>query len=132
MTRKIRITQKRKSGTVTYLTEDKGKLGKTPESEQWYKPVVVTGWKKDMPEKDRRPLVLEAHEGDELTSARAMLALANVTTDKETKAAARADGLYFLREYTNKNSRRPNEVISRRVIISKRPLRITPKTPKLE
>ena len=50
-----------------------------------------------MPAKERRELVLEAYNGDYLTSARSKQALANVTRDQATKVAALADARYFFR-----------------------------------
>lgn len=100
MAKKIRVTQIRKGKRITFLTPDKGKPGKTPKAEQWYEPSEVeSGWKKDMPEGERRQLVLKAHKGDELSSARSMQAKANVTTDRETKRKARADAQYFFRKH---------------------------------
>ena len=100
MVEKIRVTQIRKGKKVTFLTPDKGKPGKTPKDEQWYEPSEVeSGWKKDMPEGERRRLVLKAHKGDELSSARSMQAKANVTTDRETKQKAKADAQYFFRRH---------------------------------
>jgi len=117
---KIRVTQVRKGKKITFLTEDKGKPGKTPEAERWYEPGVETGWEKDMPTMKRRRLVLRAHKGDELASGRAMQALANVTTDRETKVRAGADASYFFREYRRHSPR-----------ITSRTPRITPKRPTL-
>jgi hypothetical protein len=83
----IKVTRKsyvRKDGTVvkgtTYYTQDKGKPGKTPENEKFYHPKVEMHWHKDQPTKMRRINALKAHEGDELATARALQALANVTT----------------------------------------------------
>jgi len=123
MTKKIRVTQIRNGKKVTFLTEDKGKPGKTPKSEQWFKPGVHTGWEKDQPESERRVKVLNAHGGNELASARAMQALANVTTDRETKRLAREDARYFYRIH--------REMPRRRFKGRKAP-RITPKRPRLE
>lgn len=99
---KIKVTRKsyvRKKGTrvksTTYQTEDKGKPGKTPESEKWYEHGVEMNWRKDDPAETRRANALEAHKGDELATARALQALANVTTDTETANLAKADADYF-------------------------------------
>jgi hypothetical protein len=131
MKSKIRVTAQRESGAVSYLTEDKGKPGKTPENERWYEPTVTTGWKKEMPEEQRRRLVLEAHQGDLLASGRAMMALANVTNDQATKSSAKKDAFYFYREQRNLKSKRYGRYQSRRFITSPAP-RITPKVPRLE
>jgi hypothetical protein len=55
-----------------------------------------------MPIDKRRRLVLKAHGGDKLASARGLLALANVTKDTETKRKADADAKYFFKEYAKK------------------------------
>ena len=105
MTGKIRIkatTYKRKGKRVqrkSYLTSDRGKRGRTPKSMRWYEPKVHTGWEKDMPAKERRQLVLDAHGGDLLAAARSKQALANVSTDPETRAKSLSDARYFFGEY---------------------------------
>lgn len=115
MAKKIKVTQIRNGKRVTFLTPDKGKPGKTPKSEQWYQPGVETGWKKEMPEGERRRLVLQAHKGDELSSARSMQAKANVTTDRETKQRARADAQYFFRRHRiGKGAVVPRQKVKRR------------------
>jgi hypothetical protein len=98
----IKVTRKsyvRKDGTVvkgtTYYTQDKGKPGKTPENEKFYHPKIEMHWHKDQPTKMRRINALKAHEGDELATARALQALANVTTDIETTKLAKTDADYF-------------------------------------
>jgi hypothetical protein len=57
------------------------------------------GWHKNQPSEKRRKLALKAHKGDKLATARALQALANVTTDKTTKKLARADAVYFYNLY---------------------------------
>lgn len=65
---------------------------------KWFNPKTVdTGWSKSLPVKERRELMLEAHGGDYLSAARALLALHNVTKDKTTKIAAFADAKYFFK-----------------------------------
>lgn len=99
---KIKVTRKsyvRKDGTAvkgtTYFTEDKGKPGKTPESEKFFHPTVKLNWHKDLPAEVRRKNALEAHGGDKLATARALQELSNVTTDVETKKLAKIDADYF-------------------------------------
>ena len=121
---KIRVTQIRKGKRVTFLTPDKGKPGKTPKEEQWFERRVETGWEKEQPPNTRRAKVLRAHKGDELSSAKSMQALSNVSTDVATKRASRTDALYFYRLHRIEQKRTPK--ISRR-----RSMRITPKTPRL-
>ena len=106
----------------TFRTEDKGQPGKTPENKQWFDPQVETGWEKSQSEGIRRVKVLDAHKGDELASARAMQALANVSTDRETSKKARSDAKYFYRIH--------REMPKRHYRGGKAP-RITPKTPRL-
>ena len=103
---KIKVTRKsyvRKDGTpvkgTTYYTEDKGKPGKTPESEKWYEHNVEMNWHKDEPAELRRANALKAHKGDELATARALQALANVTTDTETARLAKTDADYFFSKH---------------------------------
>jgi len=90
----------RKNGTyvkpTTYRMEDRGKKGRTPKSEKWYAPRTKMNWSKDMAVNTRRNNALRAHGGDALATARALQALANVTTDRETKREAGWDSAYFL------------------------------------
>jgi hypothetical protein len=102
MMAQIKVTRKsyiRKDGTVvkgtTYYTKDKGKPGKTPESEKFYHPKVEMHWHKDQSAEVRRANALKAHNGNELATARALQALANVTTDAETAKLAKADADYL-------------------------------------
>lgn len=68
--------------------------------EKWFDPEVTnTGWNKDDPPDRRRYLMLEAHNFNNLKTAKALQALANVTKDKETKAAAQSDADHFYKEY---------------------------------
>lgn len=67
---------------------------------KWFKPSAdLGGWSKDLSITERRELALEAKEHDYLATARALQALANVTRDSKTKAAATADAKYFHAEY---------------------------------
>ena len=106
MMAEIKVTRKsyvRKDGTVvkgtTYYTKDKGKPGKTPESEKFYHPKVEMHWHKDQSVEVRRANALKAHNGNELATARALQALANVTTDAETAKLAKADADYFFSKH---------------------------------
>lgn len=103
---KIKVTRKsyvRKDGTqvkgITYLAEDKGKPGKTPESEKFFHPKVKMNWHKDLPADVRRSNALEAHGGDVLATARALQELSNVTTDAETKRLSKEDANYFFSKH---------------------------------
>lgn len=102
----IKVTRKayvRKDGTkvkgASYYTKDKGKLGKTPESEKWYQHNVEMNWHKDEPAEVRRANALKAHKGDKLATARTLQALANVTTDPETGDLAKNDADYFFAKH---------------------------------
>lgn len=89
----------RKDGTpvkaATFFVKDRGQPGKTPEPQKWYQHGVDMNWSKEMSTTTRRLNVLTAHKGDELATARSLQALANVTTDAETKSKATADAEYF-------------------------------------
>lgn len=86
-------------GGSTFSVKDRGKKGRTPKSQQWYEPKVKTGWEKDMPMSTRRGKALRAHKGDALSTARGLQALANTTTDRATKQAARSDAQYFYAQH---------------------------------
>lgn len=58
-----------------------------------------TGWHKNMRPDKRRALMLKAHGGSYYSAGQAMLGLANVTEDSETKEAAEADMHYFFDKY---------------------------------
>jgi hypothetical protein len=101
---KIKVTRKsylHKDGTKikgsTYYTKDKGRPGKTPESEKFYHPKVEMHWHKDQSAEVRRAHALAAHRGNKLSTARALQALANVTTDAKTGKLAKADADHFFR-----------------------------------
>ena len=85
----------------TFKVKDRGKPGRTPESQRFYHPKVRTGWSKDLSQKVRIAKVVEAHKGDILASARGLQALANVTTDRETKLKARTDAKVLFKRYAN-------------------------------
>jgi uncharacterized protein YkwD len=98
----IKVTTKsyiRKDGThvkaATYFTQDKGKPGKTPESQKFFHPKVVMNWHKDEPPGTRQANALKAHNADRLATGRALQELANVTTDRETARLAKSDADYF-------------------------------------
>lgn len=93
----------RKDGTqvkaTTYYAKDRGKPGKTPESEKWYEHNVEMNWHKDDPAETRRANALKSHKGDDLAAARALQALANVTTDSETARVAKTDADYLFAKH---------------------------------
>jgi len=95
---KLRIKRKaytRKDGTrvkaTTFKVKDRGARGRTPKAERWFEPGVKTGWSKDLAQGTRINKVVRAHKGDLLASARSLRALANVTTDSETRRKAASD-----------------------------------------
>jgi len=64
-----------------------------------------TGWRKDDIQKQRRQLALASRKGNLLPTARALMALSNVTQDKETARLARQDANYFYALYKAKQKR---------------------------
>jgi len=80
---------------TTFKTPDKGKKGRTPKKDQWYRPSVHTGWSKDDKPVTRRRKVLVSHKGDLLAAGRSMQALSNISTDKTTARLAGQDARYF-------------------------------------
>ena len=101
----------------TYRIKDLGKPGKTPLSERFYHPKVHMGWRKDQPPGLRREEALQSHKGDTLATARALQALANVTTDARTKLLAKSDADYFFSSYRHERdtardpSRKPYSLV---------------------
>ena len=112
--KKLRIRRKgyrrkaytRKDGTrvkgsyvdpATFKIKDGGAPGRTPKREKWYEPGVKMNWEKGMSVSKRRSNALKAHRGSELSTARALQSLANVTTDRATKREAKRDADYFFK-----------------------------------
>lgn len=103
---KLRVTRKaytRKDGTrvkaTTFKIKDRGAKGRTPKAERWFEPGVETGWSKDLKQSTRISRVVRAHKGDLLASARSMMALANVTTDSETRRKSKSDANILFKRY---------------------------------
>lgn len=90
--------------------------------EKWFKPQIHTDWDKDMPQDERRSIMLGAHKGDYLATARSLQALANATQDRETKVRAASDAAYFYNEHRENVTFKP---------ISYRTMRLTPKFKRL-
>ncbi len=88
-----------KVGRATFKIADRGKRGRTPKGEQWYEPKTEMGWSKSQGAETRRRRALSAHKGSRLSAARALGALANVTTDSATKRLAKADSQYFYAQH---------------------------------
>jgi len=74
-----------------FKVKDRGKKGRTPKSERWYNPKVHTGWEETQPQAERVARLIDAHGGDLLAAGRSARALANVTTDAETRRKAASD-----------------------------------------
>lgn len=74
-------------------------------------PYSLGGWRKTMSAQNRRRLALSSRPSNwtirkrELSTGRALQALANVTKDKPTKRIAMADARYFYR-VSKRNKRR--------------------------
>ena len=81
----------------THKIKDVGEPGRTPKRERWYEPGPKMNWEKGMAVSKRRSNALKAHRGSELSTARALQALANVTTDRATKREAKKDADYFFK-----------------------------------
>jgi hypothetical protein len=84
-----------------FMTEDRGKRGRTPESEKFFEPKKHTGWEKTQATTIRRSKLLEATDKKKsmhdryVEAGRMIQELANVTTDEETKTKAKEDANYF-------------------------------------
>src|SRR3972149_3491793 len=73
-------TKIKRKGYTRKVKRAKGRARRTPRSQRWYGPKVHMGWKKSQTAKMRRQLALKSHK-NALSAARALQALANVTTD---------------------------------------------------
>lgn len=96
-----RVRMKRIKGTMvkghTKLVPDKGTPGRF-RGVKWFKPKsTLRGWDKDLSVDERRRRASIGRS--DLSSARALLALANVTKDRETKTKARQDAKYFFAKH---------------------------------
>lgn len=86
---------------TTFMTEDKGKPGRTPESEKFFEPKRHTGWEKIMAPATRRGKLLNATDKSKsmhdryVEAGRMIQELSNVTTDEDTKTRAKEDADYF-------------------------------------
>lgn len=85
----------RKDGTrvaaSNFKVKDRGRKRATPLNQRGYEPKTGMNWHKNLPASTRRRRAVSSHKGDVLAAARALQALANVTTDRGTAAAARQD-----------------------------------------
>ena len=64
---------------------------------KWFEAGESTGWSKHDKPDVRRRKVLRSKHGDELSAARSLQALSNVTRDSATKRLAQQDANYFYR-----------------------------------
>jgi len=72
---------------------------------RWFNSGPPTGWRKEDTQAQRRSVALASRKGKVLPTARALQALANVTTDPETRRKAHADAQYFYALYKAKQKR---------------------------
>ena len=70
-------------------------MAKKKSAEKWFEAGKPLNWHKGDSQTARRRNALKARKGNLLTTAKALMALSNVTTDPETKRKARAESLYF-------------------------------------
>jgi hypothetical protein len=66
---------------------------------KWFEAGKPLGWRKVDSASKRRRAALRSRKGDLLATARALIALSNVTKDKMTKALARRDAYFFFDRY---------------------------------
>ena len=72
---------------------------------KWFEKGEPTGWQKGDTQAQRRRVALASHKGKLLPTARSLMALSNVTQDKETARLARQDANYFYALYKDKQKR---------------------------
>jgi len=82
----------------------KHKVKVTSSTNKFFHPKVEMDWHKNENVDARREHALKAHDGDELSTARALGALANVTQDKETSIVARKDANYFYAKHNRERN----------------------------
>jgi len=72
---------------------------------RWFAAGAKLHWSKSDTQTQRRRNALASRKGKLLPTARALQALANVTTDPETRRKAHADAQYFYAHYKAKKKR---------------------------
>lgn len=77
-----------------------------PKTKRWFKAGRPLNWSKDDGQARRRRNALNSRHGNLLKTARALMALSNVTQDRETKRKAKADALYFYSKHNRKQARK--------------------------
>ena len=80
-------------------------MAKGKKATKWFKVGTPTGWRKEDTQAQRRRVALASRKGKLLPTARALMALSNVTNDAETRRKARADAQYFYALYKAKQKR---------------------------
>jgi len=80
-------------------------MKKRRQQNKWFEAGKSLGWRKDDTQAKRRRAALKSRQGDLLATARALMALSNVTQDHETSRKAKADAHYFYALYKKKNKR---------------------------
>lgn len=99
----VRRKRIKATGVRGHMRKDLGKPGRTPKSERWFKPKRGLGWEKDMPQEKRIRVAIASRPSNwsqkkrVLSASRALQALANITTDKETERLAEKDALVLRR-----------------------------------
>ena len=73
---------------------------------KWFDPGAKLGWSKNDSQAVRRRNALNHRHNNALRTARALIALSNVTRDPDTHRKARADALYFYRLQKKRNEAR--------------------------
>lgn len=102
---KLRVPVRRKGKYYgTKLVPDKGEPGRTPKRGRWFKPKKHRGWSKDQKASTRRKTLMgstdkrKSRHDRYVEAGRAMQALVNVTTNRETRRKAQSDADYFFRK----------------------------------
>lgn len=72
---------------------------------KWFQAGEKLNWSKSDTQAKRRAAALRSRTGNLLRTARALLALSNVTRDSKTARLARADAQYFFAQYRKKKAR---------------------------
>lgn len=80
-------------------------MPKKKSTRKWFETGKPLGWRKEDSQTTRRRIALESRKGDALKTARALLALSNVTTDKETKRKAYSDAMYLFKAHAARQKR---------------------------
>ncbi len=90
------------------------------DGEKWFHPKIHMGWQKGMDLVERRTTAFKAHGKDLLETARALLALSNVTQDAPTARIAGQDARFFFTmnrrmKEAQKEGRREQQRVQRQI-----------------